>query len=86
MLLQAAEEHGFELNRCWIVGDSSSDIEAGLRAGCRTARITPVTEHAKIEPVPDLIAVDLSLAAEQILRRECVAGREISWTAHLRTR
>ncbi len=74
MLLRAAEDHGLELGRCWVIGDSSSDIEAGLRAGCRTARITPVTEHAKIEPMPDLIAGDLPSAAEQILCRECAAG------------
>jgi histidinol phosphatase-like enzyme len=74
MLLRASEDHSLELGRCWIIGDRSSDIEAGLRAGCRTARITSITEHAKIKPVPDLIAIDLSSAAEQILRRACAAG------------
>lgn len=39
MLLQAAQEHGIDLACSWMIGDSESDIEAGLQAGCRTIRI-----------------------------------------------
>ncbi len=69
MLLQAAEEHGLDLRHCWLIGDAPSDIEAGIRAGCRTARIGPLNYEASTFPAPDLVAADLSSAADQILRR-----------------
>jgi len=34
MLLQAAAEHGVDLERSFMVGDKKADIEAGRRAGC----------------------------------------------------
>jgi len=36
MILDAAQKHGLDLRRSWIVGDSAKDIEAGKRAGVRT--------------------------------------------------
>ena len=39
MLLQACEDLDIDLATSWMVGDSSRDIEAGQRAGCRTIRI-----------------------------------------------
>lgn len=39
MLLQASEELQVDLEASWMVGDSSRDVEAGKRAGCRTIRI-----------------------------------------------
>lgn len=39
MLIELAARHGLDLARCWMVGDSSSDVEAGQRAGCRTVLI-----------------------------------------------
>jgi len=36
LLLRAARRHGIDLTRCWMVGDSLDDVEAGHRAGCRT--------------------------------------------------
>lgn len=41
MLLQAARELDIDLKRSWMIGDSSSDVEAGRRAGCRTIRVSP---------------------------------------------
>jgi D-glycero-D-manno-heptose 1,7-bisphosphate phosphatase len=37
MLLRAAAELGLDLKRSYLVGDKLSDIEAGLRAGCKVA-------------------------------------------------
>ncbi len=37
LLRWAAEELGLDLAASWMVGDFASDIEAGRRAGCRTA-------------------------------------------------
>ncbi len=39
MLVQAAEEHGIDLQRSFVVGDKVSDLEAGWRAGCRTVLV-----------------------------------------------
>ena len=39
MLLQAARELNIDLSRSWVIGDSPCDVEAGLRAGCRTILI-----------------------------------------------
>lgn len=34
MLIRAAHQHGLDLARSWIVGDTLDDVEAGHRAGC----------------------------------------------------
>jgi histidinol-phosphate phosphatase family protein len=39
MLLEAAREHDITLYESWMIGDSTSDIEAGINAGCKTARV-----------------------------------------------
>lgn len=39
MLVRAAAEQGIALEDSWMIGDSESDIEAGIAAGCRTARV-----------------------------------------------
>lgn len=39
MLLRAAQAHDINLPASWMVGDILHDIEAGRRAGCRTALI-----------------------------------------------
>jgi D-glycero-D-manno-heptose 1,7-bisphosphate phosphatase len=36
LIVRAAQEHGLDLTRSWMVGDILNDIEAGRRAGCRT--------------------------------------------------
>jgi D-glycero-D-manno-heptose 1,7-bisphosphate phosphatase len=37
LLLRAAEEMALDLAASWMVGDSATDIQAGVAAGCRTA-------------------------------------------------
>lgn len=39
MLLEAAEAHGLDLTRSWMVGDSVRDVEAGKAAGCSTVLV-----------------------------------------------
>ena len=36
MLIEAAKKYNIELKKSFMIGDRGSDIEAGLRAGCRT--------------------------------------------------
>jgi histidinol-phosphate phosphatase family protein len=39
MLLEAARDHNIALHESWMVGDSTSDIKAGINAGCKTAQV-----------------------------------------------
>ena len=45
MLVKAAEELNINLQESWMVGDSSRDIGAGQRAGCRTIRVRSQGSH-----------------------------------------
>jgi D-glycero-D-manno-heptose 1,7-bisphosphate phosphatase len=47
MLLKAADEMDIDLGQSWCVGNSSRDIEAGLRAGCKTILIDMPPAHQK---------------------------------------
>lgn len=51
MLLQAAEDFNIDLKESWMIGDSNTDVEAGMAAGCRTVRLDG--ENNKI--LPDII-------------------------------
>jgi D-glycero-D-manno-heptose 1,7-bisphosphate phosphatase len=48
MLLEAAEKWNIDLANSWMIGDSMSDIEAGMRAGTKTAFL--VTQHSEEIP------------------------------------
>ncbi len=48
MLLEAAEKWNIDLPNSWMIGDSISDIEAGARAGTKTAYL--VTAHSEEIP------------------------------------
>jgi D-glycero-D-manno-heptose 1,7-bisphosphate phosphatase len=48
MLLEAAEKWNIDLTNSWMIGDTMSDIEAGTRAGTKTAYL--VTEHSEEIP------------------------------------
>jgi D,D-heptose 1,7-bisphosphate phosphatase len=39
MLLKAADEMDIDLGQSWCIGNGSRDVEAGLRAGCKTILI-----------------------------------------------
>jgi D,D-heptose 1,7-bisphosphate phosphatase len=69
LVLRAAEEHGIDLARSWFVGDILNDVEAGRRAGCRTALIDNGNETVwqfSPERMPDVFAADLAEAAAMI--------------------
>ncbi len=48
MLFEAAEKWNIDLKNSWMIGDSMSDIEAGARAGTKTAYL--VTQHSEEIP------------------------------------
>jgi D-glycero-D-manno-heptose 1,7-bisphosphate phosphatase len=69
MLLAAAEEVDIDLTQSWMIGNSSSDIEAGFRVGCRTILINRSTDYKQLkpdEPKPDCKAVNIKEAANII--------------------
>lgn len=74
MLLQAAEDHALDLSSCWMIGDAASDLEAGRKAGCKTAWILPAAAPQRIDLHADLRAHNLPSAVRKILR--AVAGRQ----------
>ena len=39
MILDAAQKHGLDLSRSWMIGDKERDITTGKRAGCKTVRV-----------------------------------------------
>jgi D,D-heptose 1,7-bisphosphate phosphatase len=70
LLLRAAADHGIDLARSWFIGDILNDVEAGHRAGCRTALVDNGNETAwEFGPhrMPDVFASSLDEAAEMIL-------------------
>jgi D-glycero-D-manno-heptose 1,7-bisphosphate phosphatase len=67
MLLRAAKEFSLNLADCWMVGDTTVDIEAGKRAGCKTALITQAVELTNMTEEPDVRAESLEIFAQQIL-------------------
>lgn len=67
MLLRAAEEHGLDLSRSWMVGDKAPDVEAGRRAGCRTVLVRTGYGAAESVEGADLICADVLEAVKRIL-------------------
>jgi histidinol phosphatase-like enzyme len=80
MIRRAAEEHGLDLARSFVIGDHLSDVLLGRGAGSRTVLL--LTGHGLEEAAkaagtpgatPDFIAADLEAAAAWILTQ---AARE----------
>jgi D-glycero-D-manno-heptose 1,7-bisphosphate phosphatase len=73
MILQAQKEHHIELGNSYVIGDSISDIDAGLKTGCKT--ILVLTGKGKVQLAnmsahavkPHIIAQDLCEAVKVIL-------------------
>ena len=58
MLLKAAEDHGLDLSKSWMVGDRISDVEAGLKAGCRTILLKGVEPQSSVDSGRQTVFVD----------------------------
>ena len=48
LLLRAAEAYNIDLSRSWMIGDSETDVEAGIAAGCKTAKIGKGEEYTDL--------------------------------------
>lgn len=71
MVLQAAREHGIDLNTSWLVGDRPGDIACGGTAGVRTILVltgkSAVYHPEKFTHPPDCVCTDIAAAADVIL-------------------
>jgi len=69
MLEKARDDLGIALSKSALVGDSTSDILAGIRAGCRTILVETGFggKDGKVSAVPDAVVADLSAAVDLIL-------------------
>ena len=73
MLLDAARSRGIELRASWMIGDSDIDVEAGRRAGCKTARLWTTDEPGRYSAPPscaDIVVPSFLDAVHQILYPE----------------
>jgi D-glycero-D-manno-heptose 1,7-bisphosphate phosphatase len=68
MLLEAARAHNIDLVASWIIGDSEKDMEAGKRAGCRTARL--IEDGKSTDDSADVVASSLLGTIHKILELE----------------
>jgi D,D-heptose 1,7-bisphosphate phosphatase len=69
MLLEAANDHDIDLTKSWMIGDSSRDIEAGSKAGCKTILLDSSSLTRKLKPCkpkPDHRAVNMKEAVNII--------------------
>lgn len=84
MLLNAARERDIDLTRSWMIGDILDDIEAGNRAGCRTALVDLGTESQPASDVrwPDLVARTTAEVLEQVAIAEGLQERRSPQTRY----
>lgn len=70
MLLRSSRRLGLDLGSSWMIGDTLDDVEAGKRAGCRSAFIGALPSgHVPSERTPEVVADDIRTAAHHVLAR-----------------
>ena len=87
MLLRAAEEMDIDLGQSWCVGNSISDMEAGLRAGCKTILIDLPSHQQQLEPGqprPDYKAVNIKETVN-IIKKHHRSSAEVEVQTHSAT-
>ena len=61
MLLELKDKYNIDMKNSWMVGDLQTDIDAGINAGCNTAKI------GKKSPNADIVGQNLDEVAEKII-------------------
>jgi D-glycero-D-manno-heptose 1,7-bisphosphate phosphatase len=75
LLLQAAQEWGLNLNDCFMVGDSASDIIAGASVGCQTILVNRSSDSsASVRGLGCTIVDDLRAASARLLKKMIMGG------------
>ncbi|MBS4539534.1 HAD family hydrolase [Clostridium sp. D2Q-11] len=64
MILKLAEKYNINLRESWMIGDMDTDIEAGLKAGCKTGKIGKKNKYAYVN------GKDLLEVINTILKKE----------------
>jgi D,D-heptose 1,7-bisphosphate phosphatase len=80
MLLAAANEMDIDLSQSWMIGNSSRDVEAGLKAGCKTILVnhpSHYSQHKLGEPNPDYNAVNIREAVNIVKKHHRSTGESI---------
>lgn len=76
---KAVRELSIDRRKSWMVGDSTSDIAAGRRAGLRTVLVR--TGYAgldgKLETIPDYVVPDLQAAVDLVLHGHGAITRQL---------
>ena len=75
LIIRAAEELNIDLRESWMIGDILNDVEAGLRAGCRTILINNGNETEwimDINRMPTYMACDFLDASYYIRSKTMV--------------
>lgn len=68
MLLQAAKDFNLNLQDIYMVGDNQSDVQAGIRAGCKGSILVETARNKKVvDPSAIYSAPTLTAAAEYII-------------------
>ncbi len=78
MLLTAAEEMDIDLAASWVIGNSARDVQAGLRAGCKTILIEHSYEQRPPrpgEPAPHYKSVNIKEAVN-IIKKHIRSSRD----------
>ena len=72
MIGKAKDKFNIDLASSWIIGDTTTDIQAGTNARMHTALVMTGEkgEDKKFDCVPDIIAPNLEKAVELILCKE----------------
>jgi len=72
MIKQAVDRYNISLERSWITGDTSADIQTGKNAGLKTilVRTGMAGSDGKYSAKPDIVCKDLLEAAQFIINNE----------------
>ncbi len=79
MLLEAIKKHRIDPGRSYMVGDSLTDVEAGRRAGVRTALVCHVSSllteiMSQKSLYPDMLVESLTEAALKIIEGDSITA------------
>lgn len=77
LLIRAARTHRFDLAASWMVGASLDDVEAGRRAGCRTALLTGMPSGSE---ALSLARLSPRLSPLRTPHRRCAGWHEVAHT------